>query len=173
MARIRTIKPDFWGSPEAGGMSRDARLLTLGLISCADDDGRFLAGHAAILGAVYPNDMDITPAKLGRWLSEVERSGMVRVYEVRGVRYGCFPSWERHQVINRRTQSKLPEPPPLASRRTHGGLTESISEDSQPTCARVREVEVEVEVDESPKSKRNVQNVVGQLADALGLEAAR
>ncbi len=29
MARIRTIKPTFWGSPEVAGMTRDARLLVL------------------------------------------------------------------------------------------------------------------------------------------------
>lgn len=112
MARIRTIKPAFWGSPEAAGMSRDARLLTIGLISYSDDDGRFLANFAAISGHVYPNDADITPRKLTRWLDEVVASGMVELYEVRGVQYGYFPSWAQHQVINKRTKSALPLPPP-------------------------------------------------------------
>ena len=112
MARIRTVKPEFWGSPEAAQMSRDARLLVLGLISFSDDEGRFLANPGAIAGFVYPNDGDVTPRKVLRWLDEVAGSGMVELYEDRGVKYGCFPSWERHQVINRRTRSKLPPPPP-------------------------------------------------------------
>ncbi len=63
MARIRSIKPSFWGSQEAANMSRDARLLTLGLVSHADDDGRFLGSIASINGAVFPND-DLHPAKV-------------------------------------------------------------------------------------------------------------
>lgn len=111
MARIRTIKPAFWGSPEAAGMSRDARLLVLGLISFSDDEGRFLANFAAISGHVYPNDCDITPRKLNGWLDEVVASGMVELYTERGVRYGHFPSWKQHQVINKKTKSTLPAPP--------------------------------------------------------------
>lgn len=109
MARIRTIKPTFWGSPEVAGMTRDARLLVLGLISHADDDGRFLASVAAASGSVFPND-DIPPARVRTWLAEVERSGMIHLYAANSVVYGCFPSWHKHQVINRYTPSTLPEP---------------------------------------------------------------
>ena len=111
MARIRTIKPDFWGSPEAAGMSRDARLLVIGLISFSDDHGRFLANFAAITGYVYPNDDQITPRKFANWMAEIVKSGMIELYTDRGVQYGYFPSWRRHQVINKPTKSRLPPPP--------------------------------------------------------------
>jgi hypothetical protein len=109
MARIRTTKPSFWGSSTVAKLSRDARLTTLGLISFADDDGRFLAATNAINGFIYPND-DLPPAKVRRWLDEITTVGLVHEYESNGVRYGCFPSWHEHQVINRYTPSVLPEP---------------------------------------------------------------
>ena len=109
MARIRPIKPSFWGSPEAASLSRDARLLALGLISMADDDGRFLASPAAIAGYVYPND-EIPAARIRAWLEEVVESGMVHKYRYGTVAYGVFPSWHKHQVINRYTPSQHPEP---------------------------------------------------------------
>lgn len=109
MARIRTMKPTFWGSPEAASMSRDARLLTLGLISAADDDGRFLASPAAVHGTVFPND-SVPPATIRRWLAEVEQTAMVHLYKVGCIDYGCFPSWHKHQVIDRYTASTLPPP---------------------------------------------------------------
>ncbi len=117
MPRIRTTKPSFWGSGTVARLSRDARLLTLGLISFADDDGRFLGSTAAINGFVFPND-DLPPAKVRKWICEVIRVGLVHEYEVGGVRYGCFPTWHEHQVINRYTASVLPEPDvPCVSRK--------------------------------------------------------
>lgn len=109
MARIRTIKPTFWGSPEVAAMSRDARLLVLGLVSMADDDGRFLAAPAAISGYVFPND-EIPIARIRGWLGEAVETGMVYQYRCGAVTYGCFPSWHKHQVINRYMPSQLPEP---------------------------------------------------------------
>lgn len=109
MPRIRTVKPSFWGSGATAQLSRDARLLTIGLISFADDDGRFLGSTAAINGYVFPND-DLPPAKVRRWLDEVAKVGLVHEYQRDGVRYGCFPTWHEHQVINRYTPSTLPEP---------------------------------------------------------------
>lgn len=119
MARIRTIKPSFWGSRPIARLSNDARLLVVGLISMADDDGRFLASPSAINGFIFPND-EIPPAKTRKWLAEITASGLVREYGD-DVRYGCFPTWHEHQVINRYTPSTLPAPPvecvPRASRK--------------------------------------------------------
>lgn len=112
MARIRTIKPSFWADEAVADLSRDARLLLIGLISSADDEGRFLASISAITGYVFPHD-DIAPTKLRRWLDEIESAGIVRFYSVSRREYGAFPHWKKHQVINRPQQSNLPEPPQL------------------------------------------------------------
>lgn len=110
MARIRTIKPEFWGSPDVAKLSRDARLLLIGIMSMADDDGRFLAAPTAINGFVFPND-DVSNAKISRWLAECsEGSEPVHLYESNGVHYGVLPNWHKHQVINRYTPSRLPAP---------------------------------------------------------------
>lgn len=109
MPRIRTIKPSFWGSAATAQLSRDARLLSIGLISLADDDGRFLASTTAVNGYVFPND-ELPSAKVRKWMDELAKVGLIHEYQRDGVRYGCFPSWHEHQVINRYTPSSLPEP---------------------------------------------------------------
>ena len=109
MARIRTIKPSFWGSKPVKKLSRDARLLTIGLISFADDDGRFLSSTAAINGFVFPND-DLAPRLVRRWFEECTATGLVHEWQVDDITYACFPTWHEHQVINRYTPSSLPEP---------------------------------------------------------------
>ena len=120
MARIRTIKPSFWGSGATARLSRDARLLTIGLISMADDDGRFLCSTAAVNGYVFPND-ELPANKVRRWLDEVAKVGLIHEYERDGIRYACFPTWHEHQVINRYTPSGLPEPDVQCTPRTTKG----------------------------------------------------
>jgi hypothetical protein len=112
MPRIRTLKPSFWADEAVADLSRDARLVLIGLISSADDEGRFLASLSAIAGYVFPHD-DIAPTKLRRWLDEIESAGIVRFYSVNRREYGCFPKWGKHQRINRPQASQLPAPPAL------------------------------------------------------------
>jgi hypothetical protein len=121
VARIRTIKPSFWGSRPVAKLSRDARLLAIGLISFADDDGRFLASIPTINGYVYPND-DLPLTKVRKWLDECVASALVHLYELDGIRYGCLPTWHEHQVINRYTPSHLPEPDVYCVPRGKRGL---------------------------------------------------
>jgi hypothetical protein len=111
MARIRTIKPSFWGDDKVARLSRDERLLCLGLISMADDDGRFMAAPTAVQGFVFPHD-DLPPTKVRRWLDRLDSVGFIHLYDVNGLRYGQLPGFARHQVINRSSKSSLPEPPP-------------------------------------------------------------
>lgn len=120
MARIRTIKPSFWSSSTTARLSREARLLAVGLISMADDDGRFLGSTNAISGYVFPND-DLPPAKVRRWFAELVDGGMVHEYRADSVAYGCFPEWHKHQVINRYTPSNFPAPDVECSPRKSGG----------------------------------------------------
>ena len=84
--------------------------LLIGLISSADDEGRFLASQSAICGYLFPHD-DVTPKTLRRWLDEIQATGIVQFYSVNKREYGVFPKWLNHQKINRPQASSLPPPP--------------------------------------------------------------
>jgi hypothetical protein len=114
MPRIRTIKPSFW--EDVAPLSHEARLLAVGLISLADDDGRFINTHTVIAGYVYPHE-EIPPAKLRRWLAEVVDHGMVELYQVGSRQYGWLPKFRKHQVVNRPQASSLPPPDSLNGSR--------------------------------------------------------
>jgi hypothetical protein len=108
MPRIRTVKPQFWSSPNPP--SRDARLLFLAMINFADDDGRGRANPKELAAFAFPYDDDIGVAELRELLRECSRSYHVVVYEVSGRPYFCIENFRSHQVINKPTASKLPEP---------------------------------------------------------------
>jgi hypothetical protein len=108
--RIRTVKPEMRQDERYGRLSYPARELFNGLITMADDEGRFRAPASAILGHVFPYDED-APRKLRDWVAEVKTSGMVIFYVADGLPYGAFRHWRRHQKINRPRPSDLPPPP--------------------------------------------------------------
>ena len=109
MARIRTIKPSFWADPDVTSLSWDARLLLIGLISAADDRGRFIATHSSICGYVFPHE-DVTPTKFRRLMQVIEKTGITQLYTVEGRSYGRFPKWEKHQKISHPQPSTIPVP---------------------------------------------------------------
>jgi hypothetical protein len=109
MARIRTIKPSIWGDAGVARVSRDARLLMVGLITMADDSGRFLGSPAAVTGHVFPNDC-IQPSRVQKWLSELAKEDLIHLYRIDGIAYGCFLKWKRHQKISHPQPSALPPP---------------------------------------------------------------
>lgn len=107
MARIRSIKPDLWTSEKLGSLSRDHRLLFIGLISNADDDGRLRGNPSYVKSIVFPYD-PISIEIVDEQLDDLANKGLIRRYHVEGCAYLDLPGWREHQVINRPTPSALP-----------------------------------------------------------------
>lgn len=112
MARqSRPLKTSFWDDDKVCRLSRDARLTLAGLITKhADDEGRFLATPQAVGGALFPHD-DLPPARIKKWLSEIECQQMAVIYRINGGTYGCLVNWHTHQKPPHPTPSTLPPPP--------------------------------------------------------------
>src|SRR5438105_16646 len=98
--RIRTFKPELFKREQFGAVSRDARLLYLGLKSMADDAGRVRFTAVAVMGHVYPYDDDITAVKVRRWLDELTGEGLIEAYEVDDRSYLWVTDWQRDEKIN-------------------------------------------------------------------------
>jgi hypothetical protein len=98
MARIRTIKPEFWTDEKLGPMSPVTRLVFLGLISMADDMGRVVHNVKMVDAFVFPWTDDTcadaieTLCEAGRLRSGLTASGQ-RVLEI--------AHWKKHQKIDK------------------------------------------------------------------------
>lgn len=132
MARIRSVKPEFWLDRKvARGASRDARLLYIGLWNYADEHGRLHGDPAVIKGQVFPYD-DVDVVGLLEELVALER---VQAYEYDGDPYLFIPTLAKHQRLEAaKSQSRLPEPPPPSSRRSEA-QSEKIVAESAPIAA--------------------------------------
>lgn len=111
--RIRTIKPEFWASESMGRLSRDVRLVFIGLWSLADDHGRFRADPRFIAGQLFPYDDDGV-AIVSRALASLRECSSIVLYEAGGSKYGAICHWRDHQKIDRPSRSRLPQPPETA-----------------------------------------------------------
>jgi hypothetical protein len=125
MARIRSLKPEIWLSPQVMNLSHSARLLFIGLITQADDDGRGSADVRRLKAAIFGGD-DFTCAQVGQWLVEVAAQGLAIIYDgdAHGMLYQ-LPTWNTHQCVNRPTPSHYPRPngsnsPPQSGTPTPG-----------------------------------------------------
>ena len=110
MARIRTIKPSFWSDEKVSLLTREERLLYIGLISMADDEGRFPASPTAIAGYAFPFD-ELPNNRVRKWRDKLAEVALIEIYEAGGLEYGVIPKFRKHQRINRPSPSQLPEVP--------------------------------------------------------------
>lgn len=116
MARIRTIKPDFFQSEDVAELGYRARLTWIGLWTHVDDEGRCKDSARLIKGQLWPLEDDVTAADVESDLKELEGNGQIIRYEVDGDKFIQIRKWLKHQRISRPTPSRLPTP--------HGTLTE-------------------------------------------------
>lgn len=128
MARIRTVKPEFWSDEKLAPLTPVDRLVFLGLISMADDFGRLLDNLKTIDAFVFPCTDDsareslATLSRLGRIVRGMTASGQPVIQ---------IPTWHRHQKVDK--PSKRASLPELVSSQH---LSES-SRDTRETVARL------------------------------------
>ena len=108
--RIRTLKPEFFEDERVYSISRDARLVSIGLITLADDRGRLRYKPMAIVGDLFPEEA-VTIKQFRGWMTEICEIGLAKLYETGVHAYLWLPQFLRHQVINRPTESELPSHP--------------------------------------------------------------
>lgn len=108
MARIRTVKPDFFDDEKLATISRDARLLFIGLLVCSDDYG-VVKGHPVWLKSkIFPYD-DLSQICFNDFLSEIESIGIIKPFVAHGEKYYFIKNFQKHQVINRPSASRNPQ----------------------------------------------------------------
>lgn len=128
MARRRMIDPNFWQSEDISRLSPFARLLFIGMISNADDEGRGRANINYLKSTIFPYD-DIRVAEVDKALSEISHNTSVVVYEVAHSRYYAFTNWKKWQRVDKPQDSIIP-PVPDNSKNDSGIIPESFSTDS-------------------------------------------
>lgn len=115
--RIRTIKPEFWKHRRMSELPAETRLLAIGLLNYADDEGYFAAHPALIRGELMPYKEKTS--HIPKMLEELQSIGFLTLHQTpQGEEMGHITNFLNHQRINRPTKSKH-------TFKTHAPLTES------------------------------------------------
>ena len=129
MARIRTIKPEFWEDEKLAKLPVHARLLFIGTWNFADDNGALLANPVLMKSHIFPYE-DIGISTISEWIDILVENGMLIRTTYNGKDYLVIRKFLIHQKINRKSiRINIPLPVVLQVideyNKTHGVLTES------------------------------------------------
>lgn len=146
MARIRTIKPEFFTSPDTASVSHTARLLYVAMWCLADDYGRGEMNMLQLRAFAFPEEDQWLDSELQRQskefqslCKEVVNGFGIDVYKHRGRTFYSIPSWDEHQKTQRRAKSKHPAPDdPDSSPDQRFSVSEGASESLQGSSERTQ-----------------------------------
>lgn len=99
MARIRTVKPEFWTSEQIVECSPITRLLFIGMWNFCDDNGNHPASTKTLKMQIFPGD-DIPPNEIENCVDELHREGLIFTYNNNGKEYWHVTGWN-HQKIDK------------------------------------------------------------------------
>lgn len=110
MARIRTVKPEFFTNDKLSSLPAEMHLFAAGLLCQSDDEGYFLANPTLLQAAILPlRDYSVSAHGI---LNELSRIEFIRLGEgVDGRAYGHIINFLEHQVVNRPKPSKIKDLP--------------------------------------------------------------
>lgn len=102
MARIRTIKPDFWEDEKIGKLPIPCRLFFIGCWNFADDFG-VIKGNAVLLKSqIFPYDENLRASEIKKWIDALVDARMLIPIIHAEESYYYIRTFRSHQIIDKR-----------------------------------------------------------------------
>jgi len=130
MARIRTIKPEFWQDEKLLPLTDTTRLVFLGLISLADDCGRLVYNPKLIEALLFDPDGPDRSRDVREALANLSRIGRIVIGKAQsGQRVLQIVHWDKHQKVDKPNRAAaLPE---IVEPLEDTSIRESVANDSR------------------------------------------
>jgi len=137
MARIRSIKPDFFTSETIAALPLSARLTFIGLWTYVDDNGVGVNNELLITAAIWPLERDNleTLSRTREDIASLSRAGLVTLYSDSRKTYLYVTSWDEHQKVDHPRKPRYPRPSEIplteAVASSNGVVDQTLSIDSR------------------------------------------
>ena len=139
MARIRSIKPEFFTSETIAALPLSARLTFIGLWTYVDDNGVGIDNELLVTAAIWPLERDNleTLARTREDLATLSRECLVSRYQDSRKSYLYVTSWDEHQKVDHPRKPRYPRPSDLAltcaPASENGSVDQALATDSRQT----------------------------------------
>jgi len=148
MARIRSIKPEFWTSEQIAECSPNVRLLFIGMWNFCDDYGVHPASEMRLKMEVFPSDA-FTKDDIRRMIDELLANGLLTEYEVAGTLYWWVTGWDKHQKPDCKT-GLYPRPDGNVGAKIRRTITEDSPNEQRTSDERSRKEKEKEKEKETP-----------------------
>lgn len=102
MARIRTIKPDFWEDEKIGLLPIPCRLFFIGCWNFADDYGVIKGSATLLRSQIFPYDENLRASEIKKWLDALVNARMLIPIIHAEESYYVIRTFRSHQVLDSR-----------------------------------------------------------------------
>ena len=107
MARNRMIKPEFWEDEKVGELSFGARLLFIGSLNYADDEGYIRWNPEYINSSIFIYD-NLSKNKIKTFMKELENLKIIEVFETKNHFFVAkIKNFKKHQKISHPQPTKF------------------------------------------------------------------
>ena len=106
----RMIDTALWQNEKFTSMPLGARMLQIGIITHADDQGRAKANPSFLRMQIFPDDEDVTNADIQKWLGLMLKNGTIISYVVDEKQYVQLCNWWKYQSLQYAAPSQFPRP---------------------------------------------------------------
>ncbi|MFI7644146.1 hypothetical protein [Nonomuraea sp. NPDC049400] len=130
MARIRSIKPDFFTSEKIASLPLSARLLFIGLWTHVDDNGVTPDNEKLINAAIWPLEEDPLESlrRTREDLARLSTAGLIVRYQAGGKALLFVLNWDEHQKVSHPAKPRYTRPTPEQIRASFDVLTSNNDE---------------------------------------------
>lgn len=102
MARIRTIKPEFWEDEKMAKLPIPCRLFYIGLWNFSDDNGVFRANPALLKSKIFPYDENLRISEVSKWIDALVEARMLVPVSHNDESYYVIRTFGSHQKFDPR-----------------------------------------------------------------------
>ena len=107
MARIRTIKPEFWEDEKIAKLPMPCRLFYIGTWNFADDQGVFRGNPAILKSRIFPYDESLRVSEISKWLDALVEVRMLIPVSYNNESYYIIRAFQNHQKFDARYPNYL------------------------------------------------------------------
>lgn len=132
------LHTSLWQNEDFAKLSDKAKILYIGTITIADDDGKLKGNSLLLKGQVFPLDEKVTSEHVRQYLNELVKAKLVNFYKIENQYFIQHPNWKKFQVLRKDLYkpSSIPDVTD-ASRDRNGDVTDAYPKLSKDKLSKV------------------------------------